>query len=159
MAAEVVMDGIEFISAELDLPFEVTQNQGQAFQIKRAPYQAQRDTKQDPNLLASVTARRLHVQQKDKILRSALTTSSKGYAMMRTANLREGNSNKVVMWTGGSYEYDDVIRALLRLDRPEIQPGTTPYKATPVYYTEPKSSSTPRRKLDSEQLCREAFSG
>ena len=58
------------------------------------------------------------------------TTSSKGYAMMRNVKLSEGNSNKVVMWTGGSYEYDDVIRALLRLDRPEIQPGNTPHKAT-----------------------------
>ena len=29
--------------------------------------------------------------------------------MMRTAKLREGNSNKVVIWTGTSYEYDDVI--------------------------------------------------
>ena len=70
MAAEVVMDGIEFISAELDLSSEVTQNQNQAPKIKRAVYLTHWNTKQDPNLLASVTGRRLHVQQQDKILRS-----------------------------------------------------------------------------------------
>ena len=62
---------------------------------------------------------------------------------MREAKLCEGSSEKVVMWTGGSYEYDDVIRALLRLDRPEIQPGTTPHTATPVYDTEPRAGAHP----------------
>ena len=29
------------------------------------------------------------------------------------------------MWTGGSYDYDDVVRALVRLDLPEMRPGTS----------------------------------
>ena len=29
------------------------------------------------------------------------------------------------MWTGGCYDYGDVMRALVRLDRPEIRPGTS----------------------------------
>ena len=29
------------------------------------------------------------------------------------------------MWTGGSYDNDDVVRALVRLDRPELRPGTS----------------------------------
>ena len=29
------------------------------------------------------------------------------------------------MWTGGSYDHDDVVRALVRLDRPEMRPGTS----------------------------------
>ena len=29
------------------------------------------------------------------------------------------------MWTGGSYDYDDVMRALVRLDRPEMRPGAS----------------------------------
>ena len=61
--------------------------------------------------------------------------------MMRGAKLIEVNSDKVVMWTGGSCECDDVIRAPLRLDRPEIQLDTTLHKATPVYCTEPKAGA------------------
>ena len=71
-AAEVVVDGIELILAELDLCLEVSQNQDQALKIKRALYLAQRDTKQDPNFLASGSRRKVHVQQLDKILRNAL---------------------------------------------------------------------------------------
>ena len=29
------------------------------------------------------------------------------------------------MWTGDSYDYDDVMRALVRLDRPKMRPGTS----------------------------------
>ena len=29
------------------------------------------------------------------------------------------------MWTGGSYDYDDVVRALVRLDLLEMRPGTS----------------------------------
>ena len=68
--------------------------------------------------------------------------------MLRDAQLSEGSYDKERMWTGGSYENDDVARALLRLDLPEIQPGSTPHKATPVYCTVPKSSSTPWSKFD-----------
>ena len=29
------------------------------------------------------------------------------------------------MWTGGSYDYEDVMRALVRLDRSVMRPGTS----------------------------------
>ena len=49
----------------------------------------------------------------------------KGYATLRDAKLSESSYDKVVMRTGGSYDYDDVVRALVRLDRPEMRPGTS----------------------------------
>ena len=44
------------------------------------------------------------------------------------------------MWTGGSYDYDDVVRALVRLDRPEMRPGTSAQsgKTVPTYLTDPE---------------------
>ena len=44
------------------------------------------------------------------------------------------------MWTGGSYDYDDVTRALVRLDRPEMRPGTSGQsgKTVPTYFTDPE---------------------
>ena len=44
------------------------------------------------------------------------------------------------MWTGGSYDYDDVVRALVRLDRPETRPGTSGQsgKTVPTYFTDPE---------------------
>ena len=49
----------------------------------------------------------------------------KGYATLPDAKLAESSYDKVVMWTGGSYDYDDVVRALVRLDLPEMRPGTS----------------------------------
>ena len=43
-----------------------------------------------------------------------------GYATLRVAKLTDSSYDKVVMWTGGSYDNDDVMRALVRLDRPEM---------------------------------------
>ena len=61
-----------------------------------------------------------------------------GYATLRDAKLAESSYDKVVMWTGGSYEYDDVVRALLRLDRPEMRPGNSEQcgKTVPTYFTD-----------------------
>ena len=47
------------------------------------------------------------------------------------------------MWTGGSYDYDDVVRALVRLDRPEMRPGTSGQngKTVPTYFTDPEADA------------------
>ena len=44
------------------------------------------------------------------------------------------------MWTGGSYDYDDVVRALVRLDPLEMRPGTSGQsgKTVPTYFTVPE---------------------
>ena len=44
------------------------------------------------------------------------------------------------MWSGGSHDYDDVVRALVRLDRPEMRPGTSRQsgKTVPTYFTDPE---------------------
>ena len=56
------------------------------------------------------------------------------------AKLTESGYDKVVMWTGGSYDCDDVMRALVRLDRPEIRPGTRGQndKTVPKNFTDPE---------------------
>ena len=62
----------------------------------------------------------------------------KGSATLRDAKLAESSYDKVVMWTGGSYDYDDVVRALVRLDRPEMRPGTSGQsgKTVSTYFTD-----------------------
>ena len=64
----------------------------------------------------------------------------KGYSTFRDAKLAESSYDKVVMWTGGSYDYDDVMRALVRLDRPEMRPGTSGQsgKTVPTYSINPE---------------------
>ena len=60
------------------------------------------------------------------------------YATMRDAKLVESRYDKVVMWAGGSYDYDDVMRALVRLDRPGVRLGTSGQncKTIPTYFTD-----------------------
>ena len=43
----------------------------------------------------------------------------------RHAKLFESTDDKVVTWTGGSYDYDDVVDAFLRIDRLEMRLGTS----------------------------------
>ena len=54
------------------------------------------------------------------------------------------------MWIGGSYDYDDVVRALVRLDRPEMRPGTSGQKRqdrTDIFHR-PRSGCTDNRSRD-----------
>ena len=64
----------------------------------------------------------------------------KGYATLRDAKLAESSYDKVVMCTGGSYDYDDVVRALVRLDRPEMRTGTSGQsgKTVQTCFTDPE---------------------
>ena len=64
----------------------------------------------------------------------------KGHATLGDAKLAESSYDKVVMWTGGSYDYDDVVRALVRLDRLEMRPGTSGQsgKTVPTQFTNPE---------------------
>ena len=64
----------------------------------------------------------------------------KGEAILRDAKLAESSNDKVVMGTGGSYDYDDVVRALARLDRAEMRSGTSGQsgKTVPTYFTDPE---------------------
>ena len=45
------------------------------------------------------------------------------------------------MWTGDRYDYDDVARALVRLDRPQMRAGTSGQngKTVPIYFTDPEA--------------------
>ena len=78
-----------------------------------------------------------HDQDKTSMIEKAL------YATLRDAKLTESSYDKVVMWTGGSYVYDDVVRALVRLDRPEIRSGTSgpSGKSVPTYIIDPEEDA------------------
>ena len=72
--------------------------------------------------MSYVARRKLNSQQLENALGTNRPTVTKGYATLRVAKLTEGSYDKVVMWIGGSSDNDDVARALVRLDRPEMRP-------------------------------------
>ena len=143
IAAEVVMDdafvqddGIDLIVEELDRCWEVTQDQDKASKIEKAFFETQRDVKMETTFMLHVGRRKLNFQQLENALGTSLPAVIKGYATIRDAKLAESSYDKVVMWTGGSYDYDYVMRALVRLDRPcrcdleQVGKAVRPYRHT-----------------------------
>ena len=114
-AAEVVMDdalvqddAIDLIVEELDRCSEVTQDQEKASKIGKALFETQRDVTME-------TIRTWHggnspFNKLENALRTPLPAVIKGYATLRDAELAESSYDKVVMWTGGSHDNDDVVR-------------------------------------------------
>ena len=90
--------------------------------------------------MSYVTRRKLNFQQLENALGTPLPAVIKGYATLRDAKLTENSYDKVVMWTGGGCDYDDVVRALVRLDRPEMRLGTCGQsgKTVPTFFTDPE---------------------
>ena len=142
-ATEVVMDdaliqddGVDLIVEILDRCWEVTQDQDRASKIETALFETQRDVKMETTFMSDVARRKLNFQQLENASGTPLPALIKGYATLRDAKLAENSYDKVVMWTGGSYDYDDVVRALVRLDRPEMRPRTSGQrgKTVPTYF-------------------------
>ena len=133
-------DGVNLSVEELDRCWEVTQDQDRASKIEKAFFKTQRDVKIATTFMSYVALRKLNFQQLENALGTSLSVVIKGYATLRDAKLAESSYDKVVMWTGGSYDYDDVVRALVRLDRPEMRPGTSGQrgKTVPTYFTDPE---------------------
>ena len=90
--------------------------------------------------MSHVARRKLNFQQLENALGTPLPAVIKGHATSRHAKLAESSHDKVVMWTDGSYDHDDVMRALVRLDRPEMRPETSGQsgKTVPTYFTDPE---------------------
>ena len=88
--------------------------------------------------MSYVARRKLNFQQLENALVTLLQAVIKGYATLQDAKLAESTYDEVVMWTGGSYDYENVMRALVRLDRPEMRPGTSGQsgKTVPTYFTD-----------------------
>ena len=126
------------IVEELDRCWEVTQDQDQASKIEKALFETQRDVKMETTFMSYVARRKLDFQQLENALGTPLPAVIKGYATLRDAKVAECSYDKVEMWTGGSYDYDDVMRALVRLDRSEMRPGTSGQsgKTVPTYFTD-----------------------
>ena len=66
-----------------------------------------------------VARRKLNFQQLENSLGTPTLAVIKGCATLRDTKLAESSYDKVVMWTGENHDYNDVVRALVRLDRPE----------------------------------------
>ena len=132
-------DGTDLIVEELDRCWEVSQDQDKASKIEKAFFETQRDVKMETTFISNVARRKLNFQQLENSL-GALPSVIKGYATLRDAELAESSHDKVMMWTGGSYDYDDVVRALVRLDRPEMRPRTSGHsgKTVPTFFTDPE---------------------
>ena len=139
-------DGIDLIVEELDRRWEVTQDQDKASKIEKALFETQRDVKMETTFMSFVARRKLNFQQLENALGTSLPAVIKGFATPRDAKLTERSHDKVVMWTGGSYDYDDVMCALVWLDRPEMRRGTSGQsgKTVPTYFR-PGSGCTDNR--------------
>ena len=133
-------DGIDFVVEEVDRCGEVTQDHDKASKIEKAFYETQRDVKMEMTFMSYVARRKLNFQQLENALGTPLRAVIKGYATLRDAKLAESSYDKVVMCTRGSYDHDDVVRALVRLDRAERRPGTSGQsgKTVPTYFTDPE---------------------
>ena len=132
-AAEVVMDealmqddGIGLIFAELDRCWEVTQDQDKASKIEKALLRDPEGPHDGDHLHVLRHAEKAqHSTDGQCVGDPSWQRLSRGTRPCETRNLRTAATTRLVMWTGGSYDYDDVMRALVRLDRPEMQPGAS----------------------------------
>ena len=133
-------DGVNLIVEELDRCWEVTQDHDRASKIEKALFETQRYVKMETTFMSYVARRKLNFQQLENALGTPLPAVIKGYATLRDAKLAESSNDKVVMWTGGSYDYDDVMRALVRLDRHEMRPRTSGHsgKIVPTFFVDPE---------------------
>ena len=133
-------DGIDLIVEELERCWEVTQDQDKASKIEKALFETQRDVKMETTFMSYVARRKLNFQQLENALGTSLPAVINGHSILRDAKLAENSNDKMVMWTGGSYDNDDVVRALVRLDRPEMPPGKSGRsgKTVPTYFTDPE---------------------
>ena len=137
--ALVQEDGIDMIVEELDRCWEVTQDQDKAVEDRKGPLR-DTDIKMETTFMSYVARRELNFQQLGNSLGTPLPAVIKGHATLRDAKLAENSQDKVVMWTGGSYDSDDVVRALVRLDRLEMRPGTSGQsgQTVPTCFTDPE---------------------
>ena len=63
--------------------------------------------------MSNVARRKLNFQQLENALGTSLPAVIKGHAILRDAKLTESSYDKVVMWTSGSYDCDDVISKIV----------------------------------------------
>ena len=72
----------------------------------------------------------------------ALPSVTQGYVILRKAELNKDSHDKVVTWTDGSNERDNVIKAFLRLDH--IETSTKPFRC---FTTSPIPLGTMREQV------------
>ena len=131
-------DGIDMIVVELDRCSEVTQDQDKASKIEKALFETRRDAETETTFMSYVARRKLNFQQLENAPGTSLPAVINCYATLRDAKLAESSYDKVVMWTGGCYDKDDVVRALVRL-----RPGTSGQngKTVPKNFTDPEADA------------------
>ena len=118
-------DGVDLIVAELDRCWEAAQDQDRASKIEKALFETHRDVKVETTFMSYVARRKLNFQQLESALGTPLPAVIKGCATLRDAKLAESRYDKVVMWTGGSYDYDDVA---LGCDQAQVDKAARPFQ-------------------------------
>ena len=114
-------DGIDFTVEGLGPMLRSHARPGQSVEDRKGPLRETEGTSKWKRPFMSYVARRkLNFQQLENALATPPPAVIKGYATLREAELAESSYDKVVLWTRGSYDYDDVVRALVRLDRTEM---------------------------------------
>ena len=94
-------DDFDLIVGELDRCWEVTQHQDKASKIEKTPFETQRDVKTENTWRGEKTTTGKCVGH----------THCRQWSRVTQHKLTECTYDKVVMWTGGSYDDDDVARA------------------------------------------------
>ena len=89
---------------ELGRCWEVTQDQDKESKIKKALSETQRDVHTETTFISHVARRKLNFQQLENALGTPVPSAIKGHATLRDAKLAERSYDKVVVWTGGSYD-------------------------------------------------------
>ena len=147
-AAEVVMDdalvqddGIEFDRGRTGPMLGGYARPRQSVVDREGPL---RDTKgrqkMETTFMFHVARRKLNFQQLDKALGMPLPAVIKGYATLRDAKLAESSYDKVVTWDRWQLPLQRCGAGTVRLDRPEMRPGTSGQsgKTVPTHFTDPE---------------------
>ena len=88
----------------------------------------------ETTFMSHVARRKLNIQHLEKCIGDSTTSSDiKGSATLRDAKLAASSYDKVVMWTGGSYDNDDVCEhwcgwIALRCDLEQVDKAARPYR-------------------------------
>ena len=80
----------------------------EASKIEKALFEIQRDVKTETTFFPCAARRKFNFQQLENAIGTSLPTVIKGYATLRDEKLTERSYDKVVLWTRGSYDHDDV---------------------------------------------------
>ncbi|CAK0899451.1 unnamed protein product, partial [Prorocentrum cordatum] len=120
LACEEIVDealtgesAVELILQALDNAFQYLKEEEAPAALEKALYTCVRDPKKE-RFTTFVNRRRLEFIALER-LRVVLPDTLKGYTTLRFARLDERSYDKVISWTDGTYNFEKIAKALIRL--------------------------------------------